>query len=137
MIVADTGAILALIDADDEHHVAMLTLYEEDPDDWVLPWAILPEVDYLLLRHVGEATERAFVRDVAEERYAVDWGAPADLRRVAEIVDRYRRLGLGLVDSVVIAIAERLRASAIATLDVRDFGTVRIKGEPKLLPRDA
>jgi hypothetical protein len=26
--------------------------------------------------------------------------------------------------------------SAIATLDVRDFGAVKLKGEPKLYPRD-
>jgi hypothetical protein len=37
----------------------------------------------------------------------------------------------------VIAMAERLSASAIATLDLRHFGAVAIKREPKLLPRDA
>ena len=50
---------------------------------------------------------------------------------------RYRSLGLGLVDTVVIATAERLRATAIATLDVRHFGAVPIRGQPKLWPRDA
>ena len=34
------------------------------------------------------------------------------------------------------AVAERLEATAIATLDVRDFGAVKLKGEPKLYPRD-
>ena len=43
---------------------------------------------------------------------------------------------LGLVDAVVMAIAERLGATAIATLDVRDFGAVKLRGEPKLYPRD-
>jgi predicted nucleic acid-binding protein len=41
------------------------------------------------------------------------------------------------VDAVVIAVAERLRAPAIATLDLKHFGTVAIKGRPRLLPRDA
>jgi hypothetical protein len=40
------------------------------------------------------------------------------------------------VDGVVISVAERLGADAIATLDVRHFGAVRIKGAPALLPRD-
>jgi len=45
-------------------------------------------------------------------------------------------LRLGLVDGVVISVAERLRARAIVTLDVRHFGAVAIRGRPKLLPRD-
>jgi hypothetical protein len=36
----------------------------------------------------------------------------------------------------VIAVAERLRTDAIATLDVKHFGAVRIAGNPRLLPRD-
>ncbi len=48
MIVADTGAVVALVDADDRYHRPLRTHYERDPDAWVLPWAILPEVDYLL-----------------------------------------------------------------------------------------
>jgi hypothetical protein len=34
------------------------------------------------------------------------------------------------------AMAERLRAAAIATLDVRHFGAVSLRGHPKLVPRD-
>lgn len=37
----------------------------------------------------------------------------------------------------MIAVAERLNAKAIATLDLRHFGAVEIRGRPKLLPRDA
>jgi hypothetical protein len=40
------------------------------------------------------------------------------------------------VDAVVIAIAERLRPAAIATLDLRHFAAVAIGGTPKLFPRD-
>jgi len=35
------------------------------------------------------------------------------------------------------AIAERTRAEAIATLDLRHFSAVRIIGSPRLFPRDA
>jgi hypothetical protein len=40
------------------------------------------------------------------------------------------------VDAAVIAAAERLRATAIATLDMRHFGAVTIRGRPRLIPRD-
>lgn len=136
MIVADTGAIVALIDADDAHHKTMVDLYEERPADWVLPWAILPEVDYLLAEHVGEKAQRAFLADLASGAFAVEWGSQLDIVRARKICEQYRSLKLGLVDATVMATAERLKARAIATLDVRDFGAVRILGSPKLLPRD-
>lgn len=136
MIVADTGAIIALVDASDKHHAEMVTLFDEDEGEWMLPWAILPEVDYLLAEHVGARAQRAFMRDIAEGAYFIEWGHPADLVRAKALCEQYGKLKLGLVDAVVIAVAERLKASAIATLDLRDFGAVRITGSPKLLPRD-
>lgn len=136
MIVADTGAVVALIDADDRHHGRLRELFEADPSAWILPWAILPEVDYLLLNHLGPGVEAAFLDDLAEGRYAVEWGQPADLERANELSLRYASLRFGLTDSVVMAIAERLGASRIATLDVRDFGAVELATAPELIPRD-
>ena len=136
MIVADTGAILALIDADDRHHLALRRLFEKDPQAWVLPWAVLPEVDYLLASHVGARAEAAFLSDLAASVFHVEWGEDADLARAHELSRRYRGLKLGLADGVVIAVAERLQSDAIATLDLRHFGAVAIHGRPRLLPRD-
>jgi predicted nucleic acid-binding protein len=136
LIIADTGAVVALIDGDDELHPTFRRIFDSDPDAWILPWAVLPEVDYLLSKYVGSAAEEAFVYDIAHGLYRIDWGAESDLRRAHELTKRYRGLSLGLVDAVVMAIAERTRARAIATTDERDFGAVEIRGEPKLLPRD-
>jgi predicted nucleic acid-binding protein len=136
VIVADTGAILALIDADDHHHHALRALFEEQPEAWILPWAVLPEVDYLLATQLGPKAERLFVADLAAGTYRIEWGHDRDFERAHEISTRYRALKLGLVDASVIAVAERLGAGAIATLDLRHFGSVAIKGQPKLLPRD-
>jgi predicted nucleic acid-binding protein len=136
VIVADTGAIVALVDASDRHHRVLRELYESDPHDWLLPWAILPEVDHLLLKYVGAEAERLFVEDVAEERYAVEWPSSGDLDRAAELNRTYADLNLGIVDASVMAVAERIRARAIATLDLRDFAPVALAGSPRLLPRD-
>ncbi len=137
MIVADTGAVVALIDADDRHHGRLRALYEARPDAWLLPWAILPEVDYLLASQVGPRAEEAFLDDLAAGRWAVAWGHEADLVRARELHRRHRALRLGLVDGVVMAVAERLGAEAIATLDERDFRAVKLKRTIPLLPRDA
>ncbi len=136
MIVADTGAVFSLLDADDRYHGPLRKLFENDPAAWVLPWAILPEVDYLLSAHAGRRAEQVFLNDLADGRFSVEWGSDSDLDGARRLDGKYRTLGLGLVDSVVIVTAERLRAEAIATLDLRHFGAVEIRGEPRLLPRD-
>jgi predicted nucleic acid-binding protein len=68
--------------------------------------------------------------------FRVEWGDSRDVERASEIVRRYRSLRLGLVDGVVMAVAERLRAAAIATLDLRHFGAVALRTRPRLAPRD-
>jgi predicted nucleic acid-binding protein len=136
VIVADTGAVIALIDADDRQHGSVRTVYDSNPSAWVLPWAVLPEIDYLLGTHVGPRAQDAFLADIAAGAFKIEWGADRDLARAHELHTRHRGLRLGLVDAVVIAIAERLHADAIATLDIRHFGAISIRGRPRLLPRD-
>jgi predicted nucleic acid-binding protein len=136
MIVADTGAILALIDKSDRHHQTLLALFEDQPTDWILPWAILPEVDYLVGAHMGVKAQEAWLDDLATGAFQIEWGVEADLTRAREIARRHRALRIGLVDAIVVATAERLEAEAIATLDLRHFGAVAIKGAPRLVPRD-
>lgn len=136
MIVADTGAVYALIDSMEKNHAALRALFEKDPDAWLLPWAILPEVDYLVGKHLGARVQEEFLEDLAEGTFAVEWGTEIDLVEARRICRKHRDLDLGLVDACVMAVAERLRAKAIATLDVRDFGAVPLKGSPKLYPRD-
>jgi len=137
VIAADTGAILALVDNGDRHHAAIRALYEDRPHDWLLPWAILPEVDYLIGAELGARAQEAFLEDLAEGAFAVEYGRHSDIVRAHAIARKHSALNIGLVDAVVIATAERLRASAIATLDLRHFGVVKMIGSPKLLPRDA
>lgn len=136
MIVADTSAVIALIDADSEQHDAMRAWYEADPGQWILPWSILPEVDYLLAARISSQAQIAFVQDLADGQFAVEWGTHADIVRARQLSERYQSLKLGLVDATVMAIAERLRADAIATLDLRHFGVVKLRIQPLLLPRD-
>jgi predicted nucleic acid-binding protein len=136
MIVVDTGAMLALLDASEDHHAVLKDLYDENRDAWILPWAILPEVDYLVMSHLGARAHEAFLADLADGSLPVEWGRDEDLAVARRIHTRYSSLRLGLVDAVVIATAERVGAEAIATLDLRHFAAVTIKGNPRLLPRD-
>lgn len=136
MIVADTGAVYALLDGADRHHRTLRRVFEEDPRGWILPWAILPEVDYFASARLGRTVADAFREDVLNGRFVVEWGTRADLVRAVELDRLYADLDLGLVDTVVMAVAERLGAQAVATLDLRDFAPVELEGAPELWPRD-
>lgn len=48
-----------------------------------------------------------------------------DYRRVEEVMIAYEDLSIGFVDASIAAVAERLDASVIATLNYRDFSVVR------------
>lgn len=138
MIVADTGGILALLDADDKHHRAVAELFQETGASWMLPWAILPEVDYLASTRLGTRVAEAFVEDLRDGLFVVDGAIARDLPRAAELLDQYRALRMGLVDAVVMAQAERHSAAAILTLDEKHFRAVRwtTRTPPSLYPAD-
>lgn len=136
MIVADTSAVLALLDADDKHHESLKELWDQDPDAWILPWAILPELDYMVRRHLGAETARLFLEDIEAHRFAIEHSQLIDLQRARALDAHYGALDLGLVDGIVAAVAERLRADAIATLDVRPFSAIAPAGAKKIYPRD-
>jgi predicted nucleic acid-binding protein len=136
VIVADTSAIIALLDRDDRHHSRLAGAFRETRREWVLPWATLAEIDYAVGRGLGRNAARAFLKDVAEGQYEVEWGERSDMERALALDSKYSDLGLGMVDAVVMATAERLDARAIVTLDLRDFAAVELVGRPALWPRD-
>jgi predicted nucleic acid-binding protein len=136
VIVADTSAILALIDRGDRHHQRLKRLFEDGRESWILPAAILPEVDYLAGAHISGRAQDAFLADLRDGAFQVAWGDDAILAQAVSIHLKHKNLRLGLVDAVVMATCIRQKASAIATLDLKHFAAVAIPGSPKLFPRD-
>lgn len=71
-------------------------------------------------RHPGRGLTSLADGDLAVvELELTDW------RRAAELVTRYADMPLGAVDASVVAVAERLGLTEIATTDRRHFGVVR------------
>ena len=69
--------------------------------------------------------EVRFIGDLAAGNLIAEPAHPADWMRIAELVWRYREFPLGTVDASVIAVAERLRITTVATLDRRHFSAIR------------
>lgn len=128
MIVCDTGPLVAAALSNDADHAAcvrLLTDMHAAGRDLLVPATVTAEVGYLLAREAGAWVESLFLRSLADGDFApVDLTA-ADYARMAELVETYGDLPLGTTDASVIAVAERLKLTDVATLDRRQFTVVR------------
>ena len=127
-VVADTGALYALMDASDAWHARVRAWWASGAHDVIVPMSVLPEICYLLQARIGPLAEIAFLRAVAAGEFALEPVTPADLPRVVELVKRYADLPLGYVDATLVAVAERIGARTLLTTDRRHFGVVRGRG---------
>jgi len=137
--IADTGALYALYDADDQHHIAVREALERELGPIVVPTAILAELDYLLREFLGIDAELDFLGSLLEGTFVLEPVTRSDLERCRELIAKYRGLDLGLADAAVMATAERLNVLRILTVDERDFRAVVSRdGRPfHLLPADS
>jgi uncharacterized protein len=90
-----------------------------------VPTLVVAEVTYLLGTRRGWEAEVRFLGDLASGDLILEPVHAADPVRIAELVARYRDLPLGTVDASVVAAAERLNVTQLATTDRRHFGVVR------------
>lgn len=125
VLLCDTGVLLAAGNVKDRHHRACLKLLRHAEGPLLVPSPVMGEVGYLLDSRVGPQAEVTFLKSFGGNGFHVAELEDEDLPRMAELVQKYIDLPLGLVDAAVIAIAERLRLGDIATLDHRHFQVVR------------
>ncbi|MGI5126388.1 PIN domain-containing protein [Pseudonocardia sp. CA-107938] len=78
-----------------------------------------------MARAGGAKTEAALLRSVVAQTVTIVDLELTDYERMAELVETYADFPLGTTDAAVIAVAERLGITEIATLDRRHFHTVR------------
>jgi len=125
VLLVDTGPLLAAADRDDPDHLACRGLLEDDPGPLVTSTLVIAEAAYLIDRQLGPAAEAALFSSLASGDLSVeDLGRP-DWGRVAELVRTYADIRLGGADASLVALAERLGATRVATLDHRHFRVVR------------
>lgn len=122
-LLLDTGPLYALADTDDAWHVLVRDFLAEQREMFLVPVTVLPEVTYLLRTRLGADVEREFVASVAAAELAVEDLRLEDVERSVELMTTYP--DVGFVDATVVAMAERLKLSAIVTTDRRHFAPVR------------
>ncbi len=125
-IVVDTGVLLAAADADDAWHDQARVVLEGRPaEQLVLPAPVAAEAAWMIASRLGPAVEAAFVASIAAGGFNLAELVTADWARCAALIDQYADLDLGLVDASVVAVAERLGITTIASIDRRDLLVVR------------
>jgi len=128
VIVCDTGPLVAAaLSKDPDHHrcVELFTGMHLAGRQMLLPAPIVAEVGYLLGTRAGARAEAVFLRSLAAHDFVPVELEQSDYDRMADLVESYADLPLGTSDAAVIALAERLGITEIATLDRRHFTVVR------------
>jgi predicted nucleic acid-binding protein len=106
VIVLDTTAVVALQDRRDSRYQAALDAIRDEPGPFVVPLAILAEVDAVLAGRTQGAMQHVLA-SVTDGSLLVD-AADEDLGRMAELVGPATGgQGLAVADAAVIACAER------------------------------
>ena len=137
-LILDAAPLVALADAVEPQLEALLRTRDEEEGRLVLPAPVAAEVDYLLGVRFGEAARRAFLSDLAAQRYDVACLEAGDYQAVAELDARYSDLGLGLADCSIAVLAERYGTRRLLSFDERHFRAVAPLqgGSFELLPAD-
>ena len=125
LAVIDTGVVLALATAGDPQHVIVTQALTSHVGGLILPDPVVFESAQLVGRRFGSSAEARLLRHLA----ATEWRRMpvdnADIVRVAELLDAYADANIGFVDGAIVAIAERVGATRLFTLDRRDFTMIR------------
>ncbi len=129
-LLVDTGVLYALADRTDAWHARARALCASTRDSLLAPITVVPEVTYLLATRLGAHAELAFVRSVADGEIGIEPVDAATCVRAQEVMMEYP--DIGFVDATLVALAERLKVSKIATTDRRHFAAIQPRHVPRL-----
>lgn len=117
MLILDTGVLVASADRSDRHHDSSAALVRADPGPLVTTALVIAEAAYLVRRQLGSLAEVGIYAAIASGDLLVESLGAADWERIRDLVEQYADLPLGGTDASLVAIAERLDARRIATID--------------------
>ncbi len=125
----DTGAILALLDADDSWHERCVDAFSSLRLPLATTAAVLAELFHLLGEHPNNLNAAwKLLRSGAIHVLPITDSNSADLER---LMKQYADRPMDFADATLAHLAERESLSVIFTIDHNDFETYRIKGKRK------
>jgi predicted nucleic acid-binding protein len=120
-IIVDTGPLVALFQARDEHHEAAKRVLESSRAILLSTWPVMTEACHFL----GQEGKRALLSFVRRGGLRLDPPSIDDLRRLDELLGRYT--GMDLADATLVLLAEKTGITEVFTIDRRDFEAYRTR----------
>ena len=133
-VLLDTGIVYAYYDRSDAWHTRARTLVQREQRGLILPAPVVPEVDHLLGLRLGQKSRLTFYTGIVDGYYLIADLSKDGYARVAELNSRFDDLELGFVDAAIVAVAESLGLSRIATSDRRHFDPIAAALSLHLVP---
>ncbi len=124
-LIIDSSFLVALYDGSEVHHPKAYDFAAHRSEAILVPDVVLPEVGYLLRRNLGYANSFNFFDFFDYSFVRLVPAFEEDLTRIYEISRQYESAQFDIVDCCIMAIAERLNITRIATFDRRDFSMFR------------
>ena len=124
-MLIDANVWVETADTTAPHHQACAALLRDRANNLATLPTVIAEAAWLIEDRLGPQREAVFLRLVTSPRVTIIDLAPQDWARTLELVEIYASLGLGTVDASIVAVAERLGTTEIATMNGRDFYVVR------------
>lgn len=124
-VIVDSSFLVALYDDSDRQHRRANNFTFDGSERLLVPDVVLPEVSHVLRRRFYYQSSFAFFEFFDFEIASLEPVRKVDLTRIEEIAQQYQSAEFDLVDCCIMAIAERLGITRIATFDGRDFSIYR------------
>jgi uncharacterized protein len=126
MTLTDTGPLVALVDSNDVNHVVCVEFVANLPDHPMLTtWPCFTEASYLLGCAGGFHFQLQLWEFYESGGLVFHDLLPAQIQRVAELMEKYKDTPMSLADASLIAVAESRSMTQIFTLD-GDFRIYRL-----------
>ncbi len=130
MILIDAGPLVALVDADDQHHEKCVNCLKGLREPLATVWPPLVEALYLLgdipqgQEALWEMLERGAVQLLKLDS--------EDIPRIRELMIKYGDRPMDLADAALVRVAEREGIRKVFTVNRKDFAVYRIHGRTRL-----
>ena len=134
-VIVDTGPIVALLDADDQHHAWVKAQFARLRPPLLTCEAVLTESCFLIARSGGDSS--AVIQLAEHGVLSVAQLFDAEAASIARLIRRYENVPMSLADACLVRLIELTSQSTLFTLD-SDFEIYRQKGRrliPLLAPR--
>jgi predicted nucleic acid-binding protein len=125
VVLVDTGPLVALFDpSDGDHERCKNALAQLQRSQRLTTLAVVTETVYLL--GFSSTAQQAFLSFLATGAIEIAPFTAADVSRAAALMARFADLPMDFADATLVVLAERLRTTAVFTLDRRDFSVYRV-----------